>query len=104
MSKPPMPEKRLPCLSMVMVLKVYGCFAVIGVCGTLCRRKRELRPFSYPGTDLLHRSRAVPGQVGFCGYGGIRTFKNTTCTIRNKKQGLYSKGQKSGFLRCFSHI
>ncbi|WP_333889020.1 hypothetical protein [Sphingobacterium siyangense] len=89
---------------MVMVLKVYGCSSPWGGYGTLCMRKRELRPFSYLGTDLLHRSWSVPGQVGFCGYGGRRTYKNTTCTIQNKKQGLYRKGQKSGFWGYFSHI
>ncbi len=31
-----------------------------------------------------------------------RTYKNTTCTIRNKKEGLYRNGQKSGLGRVFS--
>jgi len=31
-----------------------------------------------------------------------RTYKNTTCTIRNKKEGLYCKGQKIGSGRVFS--
>lgn len=30
-----------------------------------------------------------------------RTYKNTTCTLQNKKQGLYRKGQKSGLGRVF---
>ncbi|WP_222593892.1 hypothetical protein, partial [Sphingobacterium mizutaii] len=38
-----------------------------------------MRPFSYPGTDLLHRSRDVPGQDGFCGYDrGTRAVRTKT--------------------------
>ncbi|WP_286770069.1 hypothetical protein [Sphingobacterium sp. 40-24] len=92
---------------MVIVLKVYGCFAVIGVCGTLCRRKRELRPFSYPGTDPLHRSRDVPGQVGFCGYGrGTRAVRTKTqlAQYKTKNKGYTARGKKVGFWGCFLHI
>lgn len=47
------------------------------------------------------------GKLVFLGTGAryeSRTYKNTTCTIQNKKQGLYRKGQKRGFWGCFSHI
>ncbi|VTR29559.1 hypothetical protein [Sphingobacterium thalpophilum] len=46
------------------------------------------------------------GKLVFVGTAEVRsrTYKNTTCTIQNKKQGLYRKGQKSGFCGYFSHI
>ncbi|MCC2598291.1 hypothetical protein [Sphingobacterium sp. FBM7-1] len=84
---------------MVMILMVYGCSSPCGGYGALCRRKRELRPFSYLVTDPLHRSRAVSGQVGFCGYGrgtsAVRT-KTQLAQYETKKWGYTAKGKKVG--------
>ncbi|WP_270089739.1 hypothetical protein [Sphingobacterium sp. SYP-B4668] len=33
-----------------------------------------------------------------------RTYKNTTCALQNKKEGLYPKGQKSGSGCFFRHL
>src|SRR5690606_9179622 len=106
MSNPPMPLNRLPCLNMVMVLMVYGCSSPCGGYGALCRRKRELRPFSYLVTDPLHRSRAVSGQVGFCGYGrgtsAVRT-KTQLAQYETKKWGYTAKGKKVGLGVFLAH-
>lgn len=79
---------------------MYRWFAGYGKHGALCLRKRELRPFSYPGTDLLHRSRDVPGQDGFCGYGrGTRAVRTKTqlAHYKTKNRGYTTRGKKVGF-------
>jgi len=89
---------------MVIVLKVYGCFAVVGGCGALGRRKRELRPYSYPGAALLHRSWSVPGQVGFCGYGiEVREPYVQKHNLHNTKQkrGVIPQRAKKWIGACF---
>ena len=106
MSKPPMPEKRLPCLSMVMVLKVYGCSSPCGGYGSLCRRKRELRPFSYPDAARSRRDWVASGQVGFCGYGrGTRAVRTKTqlAQYETKKWGYTTKGKKVGWGVFLAH-
>ncbi|MGJ1341566.1 hypothetical protein [Sphingobacterium spiritivorum] len=89
-----------------MVLKVDGCFAVIGVCGTLCRRKRELRPFSYPDAARSRRDWVASGQVGFCGCGrGTRAVRTKTqlAQYETKKWGYTAKGKKVGWGVFFAY-
>lgn len=79
-------------------------FADDGEHGALCRRKKELRPFSYSGTDPLHRSRDVPGQVGFCGYGiEEREPYVQKHNLHNTKQktGVIPQGAKKWVLGVF---
>ena len=59
-----------------------------------------MRPFSYPDAARSRRDWVASGQVRFL---WVRpryercTYKNTTCTIRNKKVGLYREGKKVGW-------